>query len=160
MFDHEKLSIIEENTKEAPVLLKPITSGLGLKVYSSEFDDPISGMIKKDSSSKSGYSIYVNSTHHKNRIRFTIAHEIAHFILHQENIGNGIVDDAMYRSKLSSTMESEANNYAADLLMPWSLLSNILKKDNNVSVEILAEKFQVSKSTMSIRLRVPYETED
>lgn len=159
MFEHEKLKIIEQNTKEAPILLKPITESLGLKVYVSDFNDPISGMIKKDTRSNSGYSIYVNSTHHKNRMRFTVAHEIAHYILHQEYIGDGILDDVMYRSSLSSKMEREANNFAANILMPWSLLDKMMKENTNVSIEELAEKFEVSKSAMSIRLRIPYETD-
>lgn len=160
MYAHDKLQVIEENTKEAPVLLKPITAGLGLKVYSSEFDDAtISGMIKRDTEALSGYSIYVNKLHHKNRIRFTIAHEVAHYILHQEFIGDGVVDDVMYRSNLSDKMEREANNFAADILMPWPLLSRAMKINNNINIDELAQKFNVSKSAMAIRLRIPYETD-
>ena len=49
----------------------------------------------------SGYAIFVNKgDRYKTRQRFTIAHKIAHFILHREAIGDGIVDDALYRSGL------------------------------------------------------------
>lgn len=63
----------------------------------------------------SGVAIYVNKGHHVNRRRFTTAHEIAHFILHQDFIGDGIADDGLYRSKLSNAMEAQANKLAADI---------------------------------------------
>jgi Zn-dependent peptidase ImmA (M78 family) len=34
--------------------------------------------------------------HHPNRQRFTLAHEIAHYVLHRDLVENGIVDDTMY----------------------------------------------------------------
>ena len=146
--------------KSAPVQVIPIASQLGLKVYTvNSWDDEISGMIVRDSErgGESGFAIYVNCKHAEVRRRFTIAHEIAHFVLHRSLIGDGIQDDALYRSKLSSAIEAEANRYAADILMPWGLLNQEIANGNN-SVETLARAFNVSKSSMSIRLGVPYET--
>jgi hypothetical protein len=145
--------------KTVPVQVIPIASELGLNCYTvSDWDDEISGMIVRDEKrgGKSGYAIYVNSKHAEVRRRFTIAHEIAHYVLHRSLIGDGIEDDALYRSKLSSAIEAEANRFAADILMPWSLLNAEIAKGNN-SVEALAKAFNVSKSSMSIRLGVPYE---
>lgn len=146
--------------KSAPVQVIPIASELGLKVYTVDnWNDEISGMIVRDPDrgGESGFAIYINGKHAAVRRRFTIAHEIAHFVLHRSLIGDGIQDDALYRSKLSSAIEAEANRYAADILMPWPLLNQEIAKGNN-SVETLARAFNVSKSSMSIRLGVPYET--
>lgn len=90
------------------------------------------------------------------RRRFSIAHEIAHFALHRNLIGDGITDDAMYRSNLSSAVEVQANRMAADILMPWHLIREATESGVN-TVEALAKHFDVSKSTMAIQLGVPYE---
>jgi Zn-dependent peptidase ImmA (M78 family) len=111
----------------------------------------------KNRGGKSGYAIYINGHHALTRRRFTMAHEIAHFVLHRTLIGDGVQDDALYRSKLSSAVEAEANRYAAEILMPWSLINQEVAKGNN-TVEALAHALNVSKSSMSIRLGVPYET--
>src|SRR3546814_8751462 len=81
-------------------------------------------MIRKDAErgGESGFAIYVNGSHPRVRRRFSIAHEIAHFALHRNLIGDGVTDDAMYRSNLSSAVEVQANRMAADILMPWHLI--------------------------------------
>lgn len=153
-------AIIAKFQKAAPVQVIPIAKELGLNVYTvSNWDDEISGMIVRDDDrgGDSGFAVYVNARHAPVRRRFTIAHEIAHFVLHRSLIGDGVQDDALYRSKLSSKVEAEANSYAADILMPWSLLNQEMTRGNE-SVEALAKAFDVSRSSMSIRLGVPYET--
>lgn len=154
----EQLAKIFSYQKAAPVETIEIANALGLNVYYVDWQDDMSGMIKADDAlgGSSGYAIFVNQNHHPNRRRFTIAHEIAHFVRHKELIGNGIFDDALYRSGLPSKIEVEANKMAADILMPWHLIRR--EQANGLSsVEDLARKFKVSKSAMSIRLGVPYE---
>jgi len=156
----EALNAIRSMQVSAPVKVVPIANRFGLNVYSmSGWPDDLSGKIKKDpeNGGPSGYAIFVNADHPRVRRRFTIAHEIAHFILHRDAIGDELLDDALYRSGLSGPMEVAANRLAADILMPWHLLNVYLQNGIN-SVEELAEIFDVSKSTMSIRLGVPYES--
>src|SRR3546814_7645933 len=106
-------------------------------------------MIRKDAErgGESGFAIYVNGSHPRVRRRFSIAHEIAHFALHRNLIGDGVTDDAMYRSNLSSAVEVQANRMAADILMPWHLIREATDKGID-TVERLAEYFDVSRSTM------------
>ncbi|QZP08287.1 ImmA/IrrE family metallo-endopeptidase [Caenibius sp. WL] len=152
--------IIRAHQQRAPVQTLDIAAALGLKVYHvKDWDDDISGLIRKDDKlgGPSGYAIFVNGNHPKVRRRFTTAHEIAHFALHKSLIGDGITDDGLYRSKLSGTIETQANRMAADILMPWHLIREAT--DNGLStVAELARHFEVSRSTMSIQLGVPYET--
>lgn len=151
----EYRDIIRNHQKSAPVHVVPLAQELGLSVYKIDsFPDDLSGMIKKESDNK--YSIYVNGNHHIHRRRFTIAHEIAHFLLHKNHIGDGIVDNAMYRSGLSSALESQANAMAADILMPWHLLNQEDTK-SGFAIPLLAIKFLVSEASMAIRLGVPVE---
>ena len=157
----DKLGAIRDHQDQNgyPVHVIPLAEALGINVYYVDWEDSMSGKIERDSerAGESGYAIFVNKNHHPNRRRFTIAHEIAHFVLHQDQIGDGIFDDAMYRSGLPQKAEFEANRLAADILMPWHLLSKAMDAPG-YTVESLADLFQVSKSAMSIRLGVPYET--
>jgi Zn-dependent peptidase ImmA (M78 family) len=152
--------IISKFQQTVPVQVIPVATEFGLKVYNSNiWGDEISGMIVRDAErgGKSGYAIYVNGKHAPVRRRFTIAHEIGHYVLHRSLIGDGVQDDALYRSKLSGAIEAEANRFAADLLMPWNLINQEMAAGTS-TVEDLAREFGVSKSSMSIRLGVPYET--
>jgi len=98
----------------------------------------------------------VNSTEAPVRQRFTIAHEIAHFLLHRHLLESkgALVDDTMYRSGLSTAEEAAANKMAAHILMPFSLINSLSNNGFN-SVESLARQLQVSKTAMKIRLGIP-----
>ncbi|MDF0603971.1 ImmA/IrrE family metallo-endopeptidase [Psychromarinibacter sp. C21-152] len=153
----DKMEIVRQHQSGAPVQTVPLAKDLGVNVYHvPDWPGDLSGKIMKSEKhgGKSGYAIYVNQAHHSNRRRFTTAHEIAHFILHQDSIGDGITDDGLYRSRLSNAMEAQANRLAADILMPWHLLNKYIDGGTK-SVDKLAGIFKVSESAMSIRLGVP-----
>lgn len=151
--------IISAHQKQAPVETVEIAEALGIKVYKvGNWPENLSAMIRLDPErgGESGYAIYVNAKHPRVRRRFSIAHEIAHFALHRALIGDGITDDALYRSNMSNAVEAQANRMAADILMPWHLIRAATESGLG-TVEQLARHFDVSKSTMSIQLGVPYE---
>ncbi len=154
----EMLNIIKKHQATCPVQLIPLAEELGLSVYKIEnWPDDLSGKLQKDMESKAGFSIYVNANHTPERRRFTIAHEIAHYILHRHLIeGDVLVDDALYRSGLSNAVEAAANKMAADILMPWHLINEKINSGID-SICALAKEFNVSNSCMSIRLGVPFE---
>lgn len=153
----EKMEVVRAHQLGVPIQTVPLAVDLGLRVYHVPgWPNDLSGKIMKSDSQggSSGYAIYVNKSHPMNRRRFTTAHEIAHFILHQDFIGDGIADDGLYRSQLSNAMEAEANRLAADILMPWDLLNRYIDS-GETSVPRLASVFQVSENAISIRLGVP-----
>lgn len=150
----EKLATIRQYQKSLPVQTVALAEGLGLKVWHvPDWPNDLSGKILKSTEygGPSGYAIFVNKNHAVMRRRFTTAHEIAHFILHLEVIGDGIVDDGLYRSSLSNSMEAQANRLAADILMPWHLLSAQIEA-GVTDPKRLAQIFNVSESAMSIRI--------
>ena len=155
----EQLKIIKNNQQSAPVKTVSIAKELGLKVYRSKpkvWPSGLSGLLRKAPDDPKKFNIYVNGDHHVNRRRFTIAHEIAHFVLHRDLIGGGISDDALYRSGLNNSIEAQANRLAADILMPWHLIDPYIEKGIS-DIGALADAFEVSKSAMSIRMGFPYE---
>jgi Zn-dependent peptidase ImmA (M78 family) len=149
--DKQVDSFIRRLQKNVPVDIAGIAKVLGLEVYEAELPQGIAGKIFRDDKhgGKSEYSIIVRSADPYVRKRFTVAHEIAHYLLHRSLFsGKSLVDDAMYRSELSDRREAEANGLAADLLMPRHLLEPL----KNFPAEDLARRFEVSLQAMQIRL--------
>lgn len=152
---HDALALVREHQNEIPVQTLPIANALGLKVYRvPNWPNELSGMIRRNDESRGGFDIYVNASHPEVRRRFTIAHELAHVILHPNLIGDGITDDALYRSGLSNSVEAQANKLAADILMPRDKLSEYISQ-GITNVAELARTFNVSEQSMAIRLGVP-----
>lgn len=149
---NESFQVVRRHQGNYPVDVHRIAKELDLSIYhAADWTDSISGAISRD---ENGYFIIVNDKHSYLRQRFTIAHEIAHFILHRDLIGEGIQDNSLYRSHLSNKLEWQANKLAADILMPWDLIEEAIVHGNE-SVNDLAKAFKVSKSAMSIRLGIP-----
>jgi Zn-dependent peptidase ImmA (M78 family) len=111
--------------------------------------------------SSEGAVIGVNSVHPEVRQRFTIAHELAHLLLHQPKFH---IDEHAFlafrgpdSSKATKPSEVEANQFAAALLMPERLLSKCLLElgdhpDAEQAIFQLAKRFLVSHEAMTIRL--------
>ena len=151
------VNIIKEYQKSCPVKIISLANKLGITVYRANMSKNISGAIfgKNLGYDNEKYLIYVNGSHHINRQRFTIAHEIAHFLLHREKIGDNLTDSALYRSKLSNTQERQANILASELLIPLHLLKDYINKGVR-NIQTLSNIFEVSKEAMKIRLENEY----
>lgn len=148
-----------------PVPVDKIARALGARVRYSPLDEELSGFIYI----KDGVPIIgVNSLHHPNRQRFTIAHEIAHLQLHREFITSAVHVDKQFaesvlkRDASSATgterLEVEANQFAAALLMPGDLLDELLEAspidiEDETSIEEWAQEFAVSKAALQYRIR-------
>lgn len=154
--DQEMKDIIGVSQEKGPVKLSQIAQSLAVEVKSATLKPGISGEIrKKDDGS---YRIRVNRHDPKKRQRFTVAHELAHFLLHRDKIGDGIEDDKLYRSTLSDSIEHEANRLAADILMPKNLIDAAIDaaEEKGLGDKILfaADELNVSESAMAIRFEV------
>ncbi|MEM8728061.1 MAG: ImmA/IrrE family metallo-endopeptidase, partial [Chlamydiota bacterium] len=76
-----------------------------IKVFGDSDLDP-NAFNAKITCESSKYEIVFNSNHPFTRIRFSIAHELAHFILHQEMI----TLQGLHRSEDGSTKEKDADD--------------------------------------------------
>ena len=137
-----------------PVRLSDLAKDLGVRLVASTLPAGVSGEIRPNE--VGGYVISVNRHDSARRQRFTVAHEIAHYLLHRDQIGQGITDDALYRSSLSDSREAEANRLAADILMPRGAIATAVAKIGAVErdelVAKMADEFGVSEIAMRIRL--------
>ncbi len=145
-----------------PVPVEKIAKALGAQIRFSPLDDELSGMIYiKDNVPIIG----VNSLHHPNRQRFTIAHEIGHLELHKAMISKEVHVDKSFPVLMrddkaaagTDEVEVQANQFAAALLIPTACLDEALAGkpfdiDDEKPLDDLAKKFKVSKQTLQYRI--------
>jgi Zn-dependent peptidase ImmA (M78 family) len=126
-----------------------------VRIEPTDLGEDCSGVLVRTGDSA---VIGVNVMHHPNRQRFTIAHELGHYMLHKPGT---YVDRAFYRNTESGSgtikEEREANQFAAALLMPASWVegeaqNHSLDLGDDTSLVALAEEFGVSSQAMSFRL--------
>lgn len=145
----------ESGITVAPVNVHRVAATLGATVQPEFAEDEISGGLHRTSA---GPIIGVNASHHPNRQRFTIAHEIGHLVLHEQE--NFFVDRLFRRDAKSSEavdpIEIEANKFAAALIMPEDFLRDDIARETlpltSDAVERLARQYQVSQQAMTFRL--------
>lgn len=146
-------SVIARHQTTLPIAIGAIAKDFGIKVLKSTMPGSISGEIREN---EEGVTIKVNRHDVRERQRFTIAHEVAHFLLHRERLASGITDDVLYRSRLTDDLEREANRLAADLIMPASLIQTALLAYSALKPEErykkIADQAQVSLAAIRIRL--------
>lgn len=152
--DRDARTILEEFQDVAPVRLPDLARALRVPIKAATLSPGISGEIRPDGAG--GYIIRINRHDPKKRQRFSVAHELAHFLLHADQIGDGITDDVLYRSTLSDQREAQANRLAADILMPDALVREAIEGANEKGVGDLvlhmADEFGVSEAAMRIKL--------
>ena len=154
--ENEK-NVIEHHQSGYPVKVGTIAKKLGISVKIASMAANISGQIRLEDGQ---YVIRVNRYESRERQRFTIAHELSHFLLHRNLIDvseGGITDNVLYRSGQPNQVEYEANRLAADIIMPISKIEESLAAFNQEIteplIETMAELFQVSNAAMAIRLQ-------
>jgi len=148
----------KSNVIRPPVPVEKIAARLGIVVRYSPAKDELSGALIRNSKE---VVIGVNSAHHEHRQRFTIAHEIGHFLLHK---GIQLHVDQDFRINLrdsrSSTAEDieemDANRFAAQLLMPFQFIWKDARRRTTSELDLVMElvrKYIVSPRAMELRLR-------
>ena len=150
-------AILDQYLSEYPVKLGQLAKDLGVAIKVSSMGTGISGQISREGNQ---YVIRVNRNEARERQRFTVAHELSHYLLHRNVIDSspeGIKDTVLYRSGKPEQIEFEANRLAAEIVMPMSLVDKELRSSfgglvTEATIESLASRFEVSKAAMEIKL--------
>ena len=153
--------LAELDISRCPVDVEHIARSKGITVRFVPLEEDLSGMIFI----KDAAIVVVNSLHHVNRQRFTLAHELGHFELHMKDIGTEVHVDkkflAFARDAKSSSgldrKEVEANRFAGELLVPQRMLerelgSRLVDLENEDLIADLANRFGVSRQMMTFRI--------
>lgn len=154
-----------ERKSGTEINVEALAGSLGIDIQPADFNNnSIAGFLHASKTSKP--VIFVNKSDHLERRRFTIAHEIGHFLLHkQESIHideKTTASPLLFRdaesSKATKIKEIEANQFAAELLMPTQEIlvqaKKMLEKNDEIEdvIKKLAETYCVSSIAMSIKL--------
>lgn len=136
-----------------PVPVEWIASSLGIVVHRFILPEDVSGMLRVEPGRAP--EVYVDSNDTSERQRFTIAHEIGHYIERTTNQPEGPgVDDFNFVDRRSQTNydlhEFYADEFAGNLLMPATEVRRLLN-DGARSVR-LARHFGVSLPAVRRRL--------
>ncbi len=162
--------LFEEDFITPPINIHRILDKLGVEYNALDFsllDYEINGIIlpdqanmvmgavaahSEDESGKDSVEITVNINDSYHRQRFTLAHELAHCMLHADSLQNGSLE---LRTSLTTDepREKEANILAGEILIPEKLLKITYASLPIAILGTLAEKFDVSENVMAARLR-------
>jgi Zn-dependent peptidase ImmA (M78 family) len=101
------------------------------------------------------YFIVVDENEPYTRQRFSIAHELAHYILHQEKLKES---GTLNRDSANSEIEQQADQLAIETLMPKDKVESYIRKKgwhrlNQSILNKIARQFEVSPAAAAIRLR-------
>lgn len=139
------------STPSVPVLEVAEQNGVNV-VFSDlgKFSEKVSGLLDFNAR-----RIYVNMADPSYRQRFTIAHELGHWMLHrpafEANPDAYPVLPRFEKVEESNAFEQEANAFASELLVPQHLFTAV----RGAPVSVLAKVFDVSRTMMEYRLAHP-----
>lgn len=138
---------------QPPVDVEAVAAFLGFTVLAYPIPDSTSGLTFIEEGVK---TIGVNSTHPRTRQRFSIAHELGHYLSgHEAYDGGGThVDDRPSYLDPQYRQEVEANEFAAELLMPTAWVARDIAEQGLAQLDVpaLARRYRVSEQAMWIQL--------
>lgn len=139
-----------KNIETCPMDTRALIRALGIGLRAYPMDSQKSGYLKFE---EGRWVIGVNSIHHPKRQRFTMAHELGHYFLHKDTEGE-LEDTILFRSEGygDKGIESEANKFAAQLLMPESEFRKLVKEEAGL-VERVSERMGVSTLAVTYRAK-------
>ena len=162
--------MLEEEFVKPPVNIHRILDQLGIEYNALDFGlvnaeinginlpqqaEMVMGAVaahSKKASGKDWVEITVNIKDNYHRQRFTLAHELAHCMLHADSLKNGRLE---LRTSLTTDdpREKEANILAGEILIPEKLLKRVYAKMPLPISAILANIVDVSENVMVARLQ-------
>lgn len=167
---HDLYDLLEEEFVQPPVNIHQILKRLGVEYNALDFSllngeingvilpqqaDMVMGAVAAHSRHESGrdsVEITVNIKDNYHRQRFTLAHELAHCMLHANSLKNGCLE---LRTSLTDDdpRERAANILAGEILIPEKLLKIAYTNLPIPILAILANRFDVSENVMAARLQ-------
>ena len=139
-----------------PIRLKRIAGSVGIVDIVGQTTSSFEGALVTTAAKGTG-SIAYNSASRIERRRFTIAHEIGHFLIpwHDASVQCATADMGLLKSQgTRKSKEAEANRFAAALLTPATLFIRDIRRLGSPEMEhvlILASKYKVSKEMAARR---------
>ena len=151
----KKILEAQESLPESPVEIYGLCKRVGVPAENRpDMPRSLSGFILKEDGA---FRIFCNGNHPETRRRFTAAHELAHYLLHRDELGDKYPENILLRGGLPNKLEMEANRLAAEILMPNEAIDRYTADRDTLSIVKMARTFGVSPAAMSIRLGIPMD---
>lgn len=144
-------AIIRPFLQRAPVDLAGMVAalGMGLKMQ-ARLPKGTWGQISREvRGGREIFTIEISARCPPAARRYTLAHELAHALLHRSMFEDDAEYEA-YQGRAHKRMERQADRFAADLVMPAPLVREEFR--TNPMLVHLIRKFDVSEAAMRIRL--------
>ena len=142
---------------EPPVDPEEIAESLGVDVifasFNPEVSRKISGFIDFEEGDEPSARIVVNKNMSPKRMNFTIAHELGHFLMHQEYAKSNeyrILPRSNHHSSDKPNEEKEADAFAAELIAPKGML---MRYKRIASLPELSSIFVASEEMLNWRIQ-------
>lgn len=137
---------------QPPIPIHDLVVGCGVRILPWDFQDIDGLVVELDT----GAVIWVNESQAMVRQRFTLAHELGHHLLRHADafhldLGGDLAPNATGEHPgYDWRAERAANEFAANLLMPASMVRRAATRTTDVAA--LASRFKVSAAAMGFRL--------
>ena len=161
----DKITEAQQSLPESPVDIFGLCKRIGVPTKKRvDLEDNLSGYIIREPGD--GFQIFYNGNHPRTRQRFTVAHELAHYLLHQKELSREKPENVLFypenvllRGGLPNRLEMEANRLGAKILMPDKAIDayTAARDEAIISIPEMAGVFDVSPAAMSIRLGIPMD---
>lgn len=133
-----------------PIDVHEIAETLNIRITEKELPDSVAGFILKEENQEHPV-IYLNSNDGEQRKRFTIAHELGHYVQEREKEKIAYVDKRdELASKGTDPKERWCNGFAAELIMPESVVKKYWAEGWTFAQ--IRERLNVSKKALENRL--------
>ena len=159
--DESEKAVYEKFRLRYPFRIVDFINALNIKVFAETMDDSQSGAIVKEGDD---YKIFFNQNHPITRIRFTLAHELGHYVYDKAYLTDHqtITDSShqstrsfLFRKQITPSdptlrrMDIRANQFAEELLMPEKQFIEAWQQSS--SSEDVALAFDVSVGAVKKR---------
>lgn len=136
-FPYSIKSLVKEKTDlKMKTYSKAAMYGVEMEEFGSQ-----DAILQKYSGSGRSIIFYNDEISVKERVKFSLAHELGHYVLKHDSS-----DHSNY-----STQEIEANFFAAELLMPQPVIFELLRRGADITVANLVKWFGVSRQAAQKR---------
>lgn len=136
---------------------KSLARSFGIEVVEEDLPSNVRGRLEENPllGGKSGYRIILNKSDSIEEKRFTIGHELGHYLLHT-NIDDVFFDrDRSTRWEVDPTEEFEADAFSEDLFMPIAIIDELFKR-GVTDVSSISEHFWMPTERVARRVEFYY----
>jgi Zn-dependent peptidase ImmA (M78 family) len=138
----------KKGLRTVPFDIEGVVNALGIEIRKESLKDDLSGVLRKNLENNK-WEMLINAKHHPNRQRYTIAHELGHYCLHQ-HFQTEFEDKIFFRGGENNKEEMQANSFASELLIPENDFRKMVREGKD-KIDELAQEFRVS--TLALRIR-------